>query len=141
MRTKVSTKGFKYPHIIIRLSILGLGIGDLADAINERMSAENRPHINYVCVSKALHGKYVGRMSEIIGVADSITYQWVREYADEYLRVIKPRLAEYGLHTNGMTARLHINGLQRPEIWVQDYIGRAVAIYDVTEDYITYTGE
>ena len=140
MGTRIASKGIICPHIVIRLTILGLGVSDLITAMNERCEAEGRRPVHYTCVSKAFHGKYEPRSAEILGMAEDITYRWIDDTARDYIRVLKPRLEARGVITDGATTRLTINHLQRPVICVEDYLGKTVAIYDIAADSIDYLG-
>ena len=138
MGTKIASKGIVCPHIVIRLAIIGLGVNDLIVAMNERCSAEGRRPVHHTCVSKAFHGRYEPRTAEILGMAEDITFKWLDDTARDYIRVLKPRLEARGVNTDGATTRLAINHLQRPVIVVEDYTGRAVAVYDTIADEIEF---
>ncbi len=135
----MSTK--KHTHILVRLAIVDLGLKDLSEAINERLALESRKPIHYTAISRAINGHEHRRSMEALAMADSITYQWVREYARDYLRVLKPRLEEMGIDTDGLLAKTVIDDDHATAVWIRNKYGYHIATYHVPTDKIYLIGE
>lgn len=133
-------KGMKHAQVFIRLTVLGLTLGDLQGAINDRLEAAGKKPINYSMLSRILNGRSTYRR-EVLGYADDITSRWMTETANEYLRVLTPRLEDSGVCTYDLLAKIRIEGDESPTVHFRNYnTGKTVAVYDITTDKLILQG-
>lgn len=127
----------KYTNIAIRLDVLGLTLRDLSNAVNDRLREQGRPEIHYTVLSKTIGGYKEKRGKEALALADSITSRWMTEYAREHLRVLKPRLEQKGINTDGLMAKTVVDQDCNTTIVFVDGNGRHRAYYRPHCDLIT----
>lgn len=126
----------RYTHIAIRLDVLGLTLRDLSNAVNDRLREQGRPEIHYTILSKTIGGYKEKRGKEALAMAESITSRWMTEYAREHLRVLKPRLEQNGINTDGLMAKTVVDQDCNPAIVFVNLQGRHVASYHPMSDLL-----
>lgn len=127
----------KHTNIAIRLEVLGLTLRDLSNAVNDRLRDQGRPEIHYTILSKTISGYKEKRGREALALADKITAQWMTEYAKEHLRVLKPRLEQNGINTDGLMAKTVVDQDCNTTIIFADLHGRHAASYRPHCDLLT----
>ena len=94
----------KHTQVFNRLNVVGLTVRDLHESVNERLAENGKSPCNYCTLSRALNGGTEPKQRELALLADSITQRWIKEYAAEVARTMRPKLEEKGLPTERLNA-------------------------------------
>ena len=133
-------RGVKNTRVYLRLAVLGLGLRDLQEAINERMYVRGKKPVNYTMLSRLMNGGATHR-PEVIDYANAITSTWMIEYAAEWLRVLTPRLEDSGVRTYDLLAKVRIDAEESPTVHFRDYhTGHTAAVYNIMTDELFLQG-